>query len=182
MFHRRRGILRVRVPPDVLVRRVVPRVAKENVEGVLLGLRFVVAYALMVVLHYGRSSHLLGAFLGGLCFCSLSSMQHTWHVKVEKILSWLVRVFFACTIGFEVPIRDLWTGPVLARAGVFLVARLGKIATGLFAKTADPRRGDEDRFRHECVGRVRVHRRHRVLARLGPCLPWITPPSSSPCS
>ena len=128
------GYCAVRVVPDVLVRRVVPRVAKENVEGLLLGLVFVVAYALMVVLHYGRSSHLLGAFLGGLCFCSLSSMQHTWHVKVEKILSWLVRVFFACTIGFEVPIRDLWTGPVLARAGVFLVAALGKIATGLFAK------------------------------------------------
>ena len=128
------GYCAVRVVPDVLVRRVVPRVAKENVEGLLLGLVFVVAYALMVVLHYGRSSHLLGAFLGGLCFCSLSSMQHTWHFQVEKILSWLVRVFFACTIGFEVPIRDLWTGPVLARAGVFLIAALGKIATGLFAK------------------------------------------------
>ena len=155
------GYCAVRVVPDVLVRRVVPRVAKENVEGLLLGLVFVVAYALMVVLHYGRSSHLLGAFLGGLCFCSLSSMQHTWHVKVEKILSWLVRVFFACTIGFEVPIRDLWTGPVLARGGVPR-RRPGQNRHGAFRETADPRRGDEDRFRHECVGRVRVHRRHRV--------------------
>ena len=128
------GYLATRVVPDVLVKQVVPRVPKKHLEGVLLGAVFVAAYAMMVATHYGRSSHLLGAFLGGLCFCSLSSMQHVWHTQVEKILSWLIRVFFACTIGFEVPIRDLWTAPVLARAAVFMLAALGKVATGAFAR------------------------------------------------
>ena len=128
------GYLATRVVPDVLVKQVVPRVPKKHLEGVLLGAVFVAAYAMMVATHYGRSSHLLGAFLGGLCFCSLSSMQHVWHAQVEKILSWLIRVFFACTIGFEVPIRDLWTAPVLARAAVFMLAALGKVATGAFAR------------------------------------------------
>ena len=32
------------------------------------------------------------------------------------------------------PIRDLWTGPVLARAAVFMIAAFGKVATGLFAR------------------------------------------------
>ena len=128
------GYLATRVVPDVLVKQVVPRVPKKHLEGVLLGAVFVAAYAMMVTTHYGRSSHLLGAFLGGLCFCSLSSMQHVWHAQVEKILSWLIRVFFACTIGFEVPIRDLWTAPVLARAAVFMLAALGKVATGAFAR------------------------------------------------
>lgn len=128
------GYSAVRVIPKVLVEHLVPRVPRVHLEGVLLFLVFVVAYSLMVVLHYGESSHLLGAFLGGLCFCSLASMQHVWHIQVEKILSWLVRVFFACSIGFEVPIADLWTGPVLARTGVFLLAGLGKIGTGIFAK------------------------------------------------
>ena len=128
------GYLATRVVPDVLVKQLVPRVPKKHLEGVLLGMVFVVAYGMMVTTHYGRSSHLLGAFLGGLCFCSLSSMQTVWHQQVEKILSWLIRVFFACTIGFEVPIRDLWTGPVLARAAVFMIAAFGKVATGLFAR------------------------------------------------
>ena len=128
------GYSAIHVVPAFLVDRLVPRVPKQKLEGVLLGMVFCVAYVLMVVLHYGRSSHLLGAFLGGLCFCSLASMQAFWHAQVEKILSWLVRVFFACTIGFEVPIRDLWTGPVLARTGVFLLAGFGKVGTGLFAK------------------------------------------------
>ena len=128
------GYLATRVVPDVLVKQVVPRVPKRHLEGVLLGAVFVAAYGMMVATHYGKSSHLLGAFLGGLCFCSLSSMQHVWHAQVEKILSWLIRVFFACTIGFEVPIRDLWTAPVLARAAVFMLAAFGKVATGLFAR------------------------------------------------
>jgi Kef-type K+ transport system membrane component KefB len=128
------GYLATRVVPDVLVKQVVPRVPKKHLEGVLLGAVFVAAYGMMVATHYGKSSHLLGAFLGGLCFCSLSSMQHVWHAQVEKILSWLIRVFFACTIGFEVPIRDLWTAPVLARAAVFMLAAFGKVATGLFAR------------------------------------------------
>ena len=128
------GYLATRVVPDVLIKHVVPRVPKSHLEGALLGAVFVAAYAMMVATHYGRSSHLLGAFLGGLCFCSLSSMQHVWHTQVEKILSWLIRVFFACTIGFEVPIRDLWTAPVLARAAVFMLAALGKVATGGFAR------------------------------------------------
>ena len=128
------GYLATRVVPDVLVKQVVPRVPKKHLEGVLLGAVFVAAYGMMVATHYGKSSHLLGAFLGGLCFCSLSSMQHVWHAQVEKILSWLIRVFFACTIGFEVPIRDLWTAPVLARAAVFMLAALGKVATGAFAR------------------------------------------------
>tara|TARA_B100000405_G_scaffold212822_1_gene150204 strand:+ start:1518 stop:4235 length:2718 start_codon:yes stop_codon:yes gene_type:complete len=128
------GYLATRVVPDVLVKQLVPRVPKKHLEGVLLGMVFVVAYGMMVTTHYGRSSHLLGAFLGGLCFCSLSSMQTVWHQQVEKILSWLIRVFFACTIGFEVPIRDLWTAPVLTRAAVFMIAAFGKVATGLFAR------------------------------------------------
>ena len=128
------GYLATSVVPDVLVKHVVPRVPKKYLEGVLLGAVFVAAYAMMVATHYGQSSHLLGAFLGGLCFCSLSSMQHIWHTQVEKILSWLIRIFFACTIGFEVPIRDLWSAPVLARAAVFMLAALGKVATGGFAR------------------------------------------------
>ena len=159
------GYLAVRVVPDLLVKRLVPRVPKKHLEGVLLGMVFVVSYFMMVSTHYGRSSHLLGAFLGGLCFCSLSSVQHVWHREVEKILSWLIRVFFACTIGFEVPIRDLWTGPVLARAAVFMIAAFGKIATGLFARPLTAVEASKIGFAMSAWGRVRVHRGHRVEKR-----------------
>lgn len=54
-------------------------------------------------------------------------------LQVLKILQWLIRIFFSCSIAFEVPIRDLWTAPILIRAAVFLLAAFGKLATGLFA-------------------------------------------------
>jgi hypothetical protein len=54
--------------------------------------------------------------------------------QVKSLLQWLVRIFFACSVAFEVPIRDLWTGPILARAAVFLLCALGKLATGAFAR------------------------------------------------
>jgi hypothetical protein len=34
----------------------------------------------------------------------------------------------------QVPIRDLWNGPILSRAAVFILAAAGKLVTGAFAK------------------------------------------------
>jgi hypothetical protein len=32
---------------------------------------------------------------------------------VKRLLQWLMRIFFACTIGFEVPIKRLGSGKVV---------------------------------------------------------------------
>ena len=128
------GFAAIRLVPGFLANVIVPRLPASAIESVLLGMVLAAGYAIMAACHYGRSSHLLGAFLGGLCFCTLTSVKHVWKRQVRKILGWLVKIFFACTIGFEVPIRDLWNGRVLSRAAAFLVAALGKVGTGLFAK------------------------------------------------
>mmetsp|Transcript_47737 Transcript_47737/g.88835 ORF Transcript_47737/g.88835 Transcript_47737/m.88835 type:complete len:772 (-) Transcript_47737:210-2525(-) len=127
------GYAAVRVVPNFLANQIVPRLPKNHLEDSLLGLVLLCGTVLMAACHYGRSSHLLGAFLGGLMFCTLSSVKSVWHNKVLKILQWLIRIFFSCSIAFEVPIRDLWTAPILIRAAVFLLAAFGKLATGLFA-------------------------------------------------
>lgn len=96
------------------------------------------ALGLMLALHAGGASHLLGAFLArpippgyppngppngpppdpppdpptdpspghtqaGLCFCSLHGFHHGhWHHQVKRVQTWLVRLFFAATVGFSV--------------------------------------------------------------------------------
>ena len=45
----------------------------------------------------------------------------------------MIRVFFACTIGFSIPIKDFWTAGVWMKAGVFLACMSGKLAIGLLA-------------------------------------------------
>ena len=128
------GFAAIRIVPGFLANVVVPRIPATAVEGSLLLMVLAAGYGIMAACYYGRSSHLLGAFLGGLCFCTLASVEHVWKSRVQHILGWLVRIFFACTIGFEVPIRDLWNGRVLGRTAVFLLVAFGKVATGAFAQ------------------------------------------------
>ena len=55
----------------------------EKVQKIFLCLLSLLSIGLMTALHYGRSSYLLGAFLGGLSFCSATSVKLAWH-KVGK--------------------------------------------------------------------------------------------------
>mmetsp|Transcript_35507 Transcript_35507/g.59848 ORF Transcript_35507/g.59848 Transcript_35507/m.59848 type:complete len:808 (-) Transcript_35507:521-2944(-) len=128
------GYAAVKIVPGLLAKQIVPRLPGRHVEDSLLVMVLLSGTLLMTACHYGKSSHLLGAFLGGLMFCTLSSVKSVWHRKVLGMLQWLVRVFFSCSIAFEVPIRDLWNGPILSRAAVFILAAAGKLVTGAFAK------------------------------------------------
>ena len=99
----------------------------------LLGLAGV-CLALMCALEAMESSYLLGAFLGGLSFSSLPSMLHLWQAQIKRVQSFLLRIFFSATIGFEIPLRA-WAHPrVLALAAALLLPTLlGKAATGALA-------------------------------------------------
>jgi len=98
----------------------------------LLALLTVVTIGLMTALHYGRSSYLLGAFLAGLCFCTLPEAVEAWHHHVRKISRWTLRIFFACTVGFQVPIASFWNVKVIGMAFAILVCLIGKLAMGIF--------------------------------------------------
>lgn len=80
------GYAAVRVVPNFLANQIVPRLPKNHLEDSLLGLVLLCGTVLMAACHYGRSSHLLGAFLGGLMFCTLSSVKSVWHNKVKPRL------------------------------------------------------------------------------------------------
>lgn len=58
--------------------------------------------------------------------------------QIKRVQAWTVRIFFACTVGFEIPMRDLWTTKCWAYAAVFLVALTGKLAAGLLATPLTP--------------------------------------------
>lgn len=96
---------------------------------------FTFALALIPASHYAGTSYLLGAFLAGLCFCHDHHMHTMWQQQMKRLMSWLLRLFFACTIGFEVPIQDVWTGEIMLNTTLFFTAIVGKLATGIFAPT-----------------------------------------------
>ena len=119
--------------PPLLSRVLLPRIPAAHVEVCVMLLLFGVVIGLMEALSAGRASYLLGAFLGGLSFSSLPSLKGVWHHQVKRCQTWLLRIFFAATVGFLVPIREFWTGRCWSLALLFCLATLGKLATGLLA-------------------------------------------------
>jgi Kef-type K+ transport system membrane component KefB len=79
------------------------------------------------------STHLLGCFLAGVVATAWKGFAEIWEPMVEPILPWMTMAFFACSVGFAVPVSALaakdW-GLVIA---IVILAIVSKIATGVFA-------------------------------------------------
>ena len=107
---------------------------EDSRENVILALLFLATFAFVPMVHYLGSSHLLGAFLAGLCFCTDHTIHHAWHHQIKRVLQWMLRIFFSATIGFQIPILEFGSPMVLLRGFVFCFAAIGKIVQGFFAQ------------------------------------------------
>ena len=81
-------------------------------------------------------SHLLGAFVAGMCFVNVPRSHQIWVNQLKRIIRWLIRIFFAATVGFAVPVKEMkepeaiWKGLVLG----LLPGILCKIISGIPAR------------------------------------------------
>merc|ERR1719464_1847031 len=89
------------------------RVPKDHRENTILALLFTATFILVPMVHFLGSSHLLGAFLAGLCFCTDHTIHHAWHHQIKRVLQWMLRIFFAATIGFQIPILEFGSPTVI---------------------------------------------------------------------
>eukprot|EP00475_Leptophrys_vorax_P007896 TRINITY_DN15028_c0_g1_i1.p1 TRINITY_DN15028_c0_g1~~TRINITY_DN15028_c0_g1_i1.p1 ORF type:complete len:543 (-),score=135.44 TRINITY_DN15028_c0_g1_i1:1383-3011(-) len=86
---------------------------------------------------YIGSSALLGAYVAAVPFARIRGTLKAWKAYMEVIVPWLMRIFFAATIGFTIPplvgnsvgwsLRSLWLGAIFA-----VLAIIGKCSTGLY--------------------------------------------------
>ena len=127
------GYLAIKTVPR-FIKFVMNRVPQKYHEGAILFLLFVAAFALVPGCHYAGSSHLLGAFLAGLMFCTDHTIHHAWNGQVKRVLSWLLKIFFSSTIGFAIPIQEFTNGVVVAKGCIYTICIIGKILTGVFAQ------------------------------------------------
>eukprot|EP01083_Nonionella_stella_P186239 681308_1 len=127
------GYLAIRWIP-IWIKMLMNKVASEYRENVILALLFLATFAFVPMCHFLGSSHLLGAFLAGLCFCTDHTIHHVWHHQIKRVLQWMLRIFFSATIGFAIPIRDFTSGAVLFRGLVYCLCGIGKIVTGFYAR------------------------------------------------
>ena len=80
-------------------------------------------------------SHLLGAFVAGMCFVNVPRSQAIWNGQMKRIVRWAVRFFFASSVGFAVPVSEMGDpttiGKGLALGAVPCISM--KIVSGAFA-------------------------------------------------
>merc|ERR1719277_2204166 len=107
---------------------------KEHRENGILALLFAATFAFVPMCHFLGSSHLLGAFLAGLCFCTDHTIHHVWEHQIKRVLQWMLRVFFAATIGFAIPIKEFANVNVITRGLIYCICDVGKVVQGYFAR------------------------------------------------
>jgi hypothetical protein len=66
--------------------------------------------------------------------CENRLIHKVWLKQVKRVLFWLMKIFFSCSIGFEIPIKHLWTAKIIGNAALFFIAIIGKLLTGVFAR------------------------------------------------
>mmetsp|Transcript_46863 Transcript_46863/g.118087 ORF Transcript_46863/g.118087 Transcript_46863/m.118087 type:complete len:474 (+) Transcript_46863:55-1476(+) len=80
-----------------------------------------------------HSTYLLGAFMAGMVASAWPSFPSAWEHKTSQLLSWLVKIFFACSVGFQVPVEALLRARFRDVALLTVAAVIGKFASGLWA-------------------------------------------------
>mmetsp|Transcript_20990 Transcript_20990/g.34631 ORF Transcript_20990/g.34631 Transcript_20990/m.34631 type:complete len:811 (+) Transcript_20990:192-2624(+) len=137
------GYIAVYVLPPILDRHLFSRIKKENHGSVGLGLMFLILFGMMPATYYAKSSFLMGAFISGLVFCRNHDVHVRFVTQFKRLLQWLMRIFFAASIGFQVPIKDFGNGTVIGYGLLLTVALLGKLAVGFLV----PNFNNADKFR-----------------------------------
>ena len=113
---------------------LLPRVPERHVETLLLLLILGAAVGLVAACTASGASPLLGAFSAGLCFCTLSSIRQIWRQQVKRVQAWLVRLFFAASVGFAMPISLFRSPRVWRNAVILYFCTWGKLVAGLSAE------------------------------------------------
>jgi Kef-type K+ transport system membrane component KefB len=135
------GSVALFVIPRLIKAYVIPHFEVESHGKVKLGLMFGLLLLMMPATYYAKASYLMGAFLSGLSFCQSIELRDIFTCQFKRILSWLMRIFFAASIGFQVPITDFGNSTVLWQGFAFSLALTGKLIVGFlvpnFTKSPD---------------------------------------------
>lgn len=125
------GFIAIVTVPVIMDRYILPHVLEELRGRCSLAVMIILLLALLPATTYSKASYLMGAFLAGLAFCSDHDLHVLFVSQFKRIIQWLMRIFFACSIGFQIPIKTFGDGQVIWKGFVFTLALIGKVATGL---------------------------------------------------
>lgn len=124
------GYVAIWLLPPFLEKYVMTKVEPEYKDRVEFTIMIGLLLALMPATYYSKASYLMGAFVAGLAFCTSHDLHVLFVRQFKRVLQWLMRIFFAASIGFQVPIKDFGDPTVIWQGLVFTLALTGKLAVG----------------------------------------------------
>lgn len=105
---------------------------KDSRELVMFAIMTTMLLAYLPLLNYTQASYLTGAFLAGVPFSLIPHAHHTFMEKTHGFMSWLLRVFFAATIGFQVPVKQFGNPYVIGWGFILYICVLAKLPLALY--------------------------------------------------
>jgi hypothetical protein len=97
-----------------------PKVPIEDEAILFVMLVLLTSYA---VITFFCGTHLWGCFIAGMSFACLGhdvfDAHHVWEKQTKRITSWMLRIFFSCTVAFSIPVSELmsfdafWKGSIM---------------------------------------------------------------------
>ena len=146
------GYICVFILPKLINKYILPRFSEQHHDKIEMVIMFGLVLALMPATHYAKASYLMGSFLAGLTFCSSDGLHHLFVRQFKRLLQWLMRIFFACTIGFQVPITDFGDITIIWQGSVFCLAWLiGKISVGFMVPNFSPSKRFTGNHLRDCL-------------------------------
>jgi Kef-type K+ transport system membrane component KefB len=119
--------------PKVIEFRILPLFSESQRDLAAFTMMLFLLMGYLPLLYYTKASYLTGAFLAGLSFSQIHSVHTTFVHQTHRLMKWLLRIFFAASIGFQVPIKTFWTGNILGWGSLLYLCVLAKLPLGLFS-------------------------------------------------
>ena len=128
--------------PKFIEEKILARFNESNRELAMFSLLAVLMMAYLPLLNYTKASYLTGAFLAGCTFSQVEHAHHQFMEKTHQLMTWLLRVFFAASIGFQVPVSQFKDPYVIGWGFVFYICVAAKLPLAFYVPRFEDTKSD----------------------------------------
>jgi len=118
--------------PRVIENKILKKCSDSYRDLAMFTIMTVILLAYLPLLNYTQASYLTGAFLCGCIFSQIEHAHHTFMEQTHQLMTWLLRVFFAASIGFQVPVKQFGDPYVIGWGFIFYLCVAAKLPLALY--------------------------------------------------
>jgi len=118
--------------PRLIENKILSKCSDAYRNLVMFAIMVVLLLAYLPLLNYTQASYLTGAFLAGVVFSQIDHAHHTFMDQTHQLMTWLLRVFFSASIGFQVPVKQFSDPYVIGWGFILYLCVAAKLPLALY--------------------------------------------------